>query len=295
MNTILVVDDSAIDRTIMGRIIEKETGAKVAYAENGRTALVAMEDGQFDVVVTDIKMPEMNGLELLLEIKEKWPQVPVIIKTGHGTEEIAVKALHDGAASYVPYSALSGMLGKTVEEVLAATQQDRTEADFYNEMTSASFTFSLTDLSSSESLVKYLTKPLIETQLCDETVRRRIRIALREALKNAFERGNMELSSDLLECGQQEYFALLKDRCDQPPYKDRRIFVEASIAPDQARYVIRDEGPGFDTAILADPTDPDNVSKPHGRGSLLMQAFMDEVIYNDVGNEVTLLKYRRSH
>jgi len=57
---------------------------------------------------------------------------------------------------------------------------------------------------------------------------------------------------------------------------------------------VRDEGPGFDPASLPDPTDPANLDRPCGRGMLLMRTFMDNVIYNDRGNEVTLFKERES-
>ncbi len=58
--------------------------------------------------------------------------------------------------------------------------------------------------------------------------------------------------------------------------------------------MIRDEGSGFDRSELPDPTDPENLLKSSGRGVMLMQTFMDEVIFNDRGNEVTLIKRRAS-
>jgi anti-sigma regulatory factor (Ser/Thr protein kinase) len=57
---------------------------------------------------------------------------------------------------------------------------------------------------------------------------------------------------------------------------------------------VRDEGPGFDPGGLPDPTDPANLERPCGRGLLLMKTFMDEVRYNDRGNEVTMRKRCRS-
>ena len=66
------------------------------------------------------------------------------------------------------------------------------------------------------------------------------------------------------------------------------------ISPSQAIYVVRDEGPGFDPSSLPDPTDPANLDRPCGRGMLLMRTFMDNVIYNDKGNEVTLFKQREA-
>ncbi|MES1260202.1 MAG: ATP-binding protein, partial [Acidobacteriota bacterium] len=71
-----------------------------------------------------------------------------------------------------------------------------------------------------------------------------------------------------------------------------RIFVSVKVTNTQAIYVVRDEGPGFDPTTLPDPTDPTNLDSPCGRGLLLMRTFMDNVIYNDKGNEVTLFKER---
>ena len=59
-------------------------------------------------------------------------------------------------------------------------------------------------------------------------------------------------------------------------------------------YVIRDEGPGFDPQEIPDATDPANIEKPFGRGLLLMQTFMDEIRFNDSGNEVTMVKKHRN-
>ena len=57
--------------------------------------------------------------------------------------------------------------------------------------------------------------------------------------------------------------------------------------------MVRDEGNGFDPTILPDPTDPANLEKSSGRGILLMRTFMDEVVFNEVGNEVQMLKRRK--
>ena len=76
----------------------------------------------------------------------------------------------------------------------------------------------------------------------------------------------------------------------QAPYRDRRIHVHVAITPRDARFVIRDEGPGFKPGDVPDPTDPENLERESGRGLLLMRSFMDEVSYNEQGNEVTLVK-----
>jgi anti-sigma regulatory factor (Ser/Thr protein kinase) len=68
--------------------------------------------------------------------------------------------------------------------------------------------------------------------------------------------------------------------------------VSVHVEEDHGKFVIRDEGPGFDPRQLPDPTAPTNLEKPSGRGLLLMRTFMDEVVYNDAGNQVTLVKRR---
>ena len=65
-----------------------------------------------------------------------------------------------------------------------------------------------------------------------------------------------------------------------------------TLGHDRASFRIEDEGDGFDTARLPDPTDPEMLFALSGRGILLTRTFLDEVSYNDKGNAVTLIKYR---
>jgi anti-sigma regulatory factor (Ser/Thr protein kinase) len=69
--------------------------------------------------------------------------------------------------------------------------------------------------------------------------------------------------------------------------------VTARFTHDQAIYIVRDEGPGFDPTKLPDPTDPANLEKTTGRGLLLIRTFMDDVTFNATGNEITVIKKRK--
>jgi anti-sigma regulatory factor (Ser/Thr protein kinase) len=115
-------------------------------------------------------------------------------------------------------------------------------------------------------------------------------IALNEALVNAIHHGNLEVSSALREGSERDYCEQLAERRGQSPYRDRRVRLTVRQTPDQVRYLIRDEGPGFDPRQLPDPTDPANLERLSGRGLLLIRTFMDEVRHNDAGNEITLVK-----
>src|SRR4051812_31653912 len=125
MTTVLVVDDSAVDRRLAGGILEKASGLKIEYAANGVEALQKIEQAHPDVVVSDLQMPEMDGLELVGHIRSRFPLIPVILMTAHGSEDVAVQALARGAASYVPKGKLAQELPDVVESVLAVSKADR--------------------------------------------------------------------------------------------------------------------------------------------------------------------------
>ncbi len=93
--TVLVVDDAAIDRRMTGAIIERNLGWRVAYAEDGAAALAAMERETPRLVVTDLCMPGMDGLELVAAVRRQYPSVPVVLMTAFGNEEIAMHALRE--------------------------------------------------------------------------------------------------------------------------------------------------------------------------------------------------------
>jgi two-component system response regulator AtoC len=100
MNRILIVDDELNIRLVLSAMLKKE-GYNVISATDGLEALQILKAGNIDVVVTDLKMPNLDGLGLLNFITEKYPAVPVIIITAHGTVATAVEALKKGALDYI--------------------------------------------------------------------------------------------------------------------------------------------------------------------------------------------------
>lgn len=106
--------------------------------------------------------------------------------------------------------------------------------------------------------------------------------------------GNLELESKWREAGDGSYAKLREQRRNQSPYKERRLHVVGKLTRDDATFVIRDEGPGFDPTTVPDPRDPANIEKLSGRGLILIQSFMDEVTLNEQGNQITMIKRRAS-
>lgn len=300
MTQVLVVDDAPLDRRLAGGLLEKNTALRIEYAEHGVAALKLMAERLPDLVVCDLQMPEMDGLELVEAIRERYPLVPVILMTAHGSEEIAVQALKRGAASYVPKSSLARDLLDTVENVLAVARADRRNDRLRDCLISSEATFELdNDPTLIPPMVDHLQEYLMRLELCDETGRIRVGIALEEALTNALYRGNLELSTEQLQRGSGELLdadtpALVQERLRTSPYQERRIYIYVRMTPQEIEYVIRDEGPGFEYDLPDEPTDLARVEREGGRGLMLMRTFMDEVSFNSTGNEVRLIKRRES-
>jgi CheY-like chemotaxis protein len=294
MPSVLVVDDSAMDRRLAGAFLEKDAQFAVSYAGHGAEAMASMRQSAPHLVVTDLIMPEMDGLQLVSAVREKFPMVPVILMTSLGSEEIAVKALHQGAASYVPKKFLGRDLLDTARRVLAVTGHKLSQAKLMECMTDTTARFVLhNDRALIPALVGHLQDRVTQIGLGDDVDRMQIGVALEEALTNSLYHGNLEISSDLRESDFTTYYSTYEERSKREPFAGRRIFVDALISRDEAQFVIRDEGPGFDPASLPDPTDPANLERLSGRGVLLMRTFMDEVAYNAAGNEVRMVKRRR--
>ena len=100
METILIVDDEKNYPTILGEVI-KEEGYTPITASSSLEALDILKNEYIDLVLTDVKMPGMDGIELLKQIKKINPDLPVIVMTAHGSVEKAVIAMEKGAYTFI--------------------------------------------------------------------------------------------------------------------------------------------------------------------------------------------------
>ena len=100
METILVVDDEPNYRIILEELLEDE-GFEVLTAKDGIEALEIAEKSDINLILTDMQMPEMNGVELLRESKKRWPDIPVIMVTAFGEVDKAVSAMQIGAFNFL--------------------------------------------------------------------------------------------------------------------------------------------------------------------------------------------------
>jgi CheY-like chemotaxis protein len=300
MATVLVVDDSAVDRRFVGGLLARDGQYTVEFADDGSQALARMRESRPDVIITDLQMPNRNGLELVAAVRMHYPQVPIILMTGHGSEDLAVEALHRGAANYVPKPQLGERLVDSVEEALSLSRADRTYDRLVACMERCELEFELeNDPSLVDPLVDLVQQVVAGMRLSDAAGRFRVGAAFKEAVLNAIYRGNLEVSFQQM---QDTRVSLLEGKGDNfidqrratAPYKDRKVQVSVQIDNQEARFVIRDEGPGFDPAKIPAAGQPGSLDPQTGRGLVLMRAFLDEVTFNARGNEVTLIKRRET-
>ena len=121
----LAAEFPATDRADWVRLVEKALGWRVSTATSGAAALDAIQTDAPDLVLTDMLMPEMDGLELTQAIRNQYPSIPVVVMTAHGSEEMAIRALRSGAASYVPKRTMARDLAETLEQVATAARASR--------------------------------------------------------------------------------------------------------------------------------------------------------------------------
>lgn len=264
---ILIIDHQPESRASLERLLSDGRHQVVAVPD-GPSALRKIAGADFDLIISDLAIGnhdgngDVNGLHLIAEISRK-AHAPVVISTDATGQNIH-KAFRAGAANYLlrPYD--RNELEKIIEKALA--YQARFKAD-------AVPTPGVREVIEIElpSDVKYLDGVL--SYLIERTVRYGIIsptssntfVALDEALSNAIRHGNKNDPS-------------------------KKVHIRVELSHDEARFTIRDEGPGFNPTAIPDPLDPANLFKNSGRGVLLIQHIMDEVSYNESGNEITMVK-----
>jgi CheY-like chemotaxis protein/anti-sigma regulatory factor (Ser/Thr protein kinase) len=291
MPRILIVDDEEVDRELAGRCLRTLPDLEILEAEEGEAALASIEAHEPDLVLTDLRMPGMDGLALVEKVRVEHPLLPLVLMTSKGNERIAAQALRAGAASYVPKSEMKEMLLDSIESVLEVTEAQRSQRQVLDYLGSSELRFELVnDPALISPLVGFLQNQLAQFRLGDESMRTQIGMVLMEAVSNGMIHGNLEIDSALRRSDPGAFYDLVEARRGQPPYAERRLRCTVKQSAASVEYTVRDEGPGFDPATLPDPNAAENLLEVSGRGLLLIRTFMDEVTFNDRGNRITMTK-----
>jgi CheY-like chemotaxis protein len=290
MARVLIAEDSPTQAQQLQFMLE-DAGFTVQMANNGAQALAAIQREVPDIVVTDLEMPEMNGLQLVEAIYRDYPGLPIVLMTAYGSEETAALALQKGATSYVPKRYLAQDMVATLGNILAVARADRQHQRVVELQTRSETQYVLpNDESVIPPFIGHLEEQLTRMRFGDPTTLIRVSVALREALMNAMQHGNLEITADTREKDEKAFQAMVEERSNQEPYRSRSVHVTTVLTRRQAQYTVRDEGRGFDPEALTDATHPANLEKVSGRGLLLIRTFMDHVSFNEDGTAITMVK-----
>lgn len=290
MPTVLIVDDTAVDRRLAGGLLENAPNVEVCYANDGQEALTRIGSDLPDLVLTDLQMPGVDGLQLVNEIYEKYPDLPVVLMTAHGSENIAAQALASGAASFVPKNDLAESLVETVMHILMLSQSDYRYKKLVSCATKTDFEFSLeNDGEIIEPLIDMIQQVIMSQEVLTPRCQVQVGVALEHALTNAMFRGNLGIKR---EDHPVNPFELITARNKEAPYKDRRVYFRALVTPEQVTFTVKDQGEGFDTSLIPEASDPDSFRDGIGRGLVLIKAFMDEVKFEDSGRTLEMTKFK---
>lgn len=297
MPSILLVEDSPTQAMQIKLLLESAAHC-VTCCDDGAQAINHLQTGTWELVVTDLELPVMNGLDLIKAMQSDFPQIPAVLVTGHGSERLAAEALRAGATAYVPKSLVDDLLLGTVEDVLGVLRTDRSYAELIDCTVENRLIFDLPNKPKLLTTAIDLTMQLAAgMQLLSGVDRYRVSIALQQAASNAIYRGNLQLSyrdwqqTSTVENGDGPIPQIVAERMQLAPYRDRKVHYDARLMRDLIRIVIRDEGVGFDSKRIMNENDLQAISAEHGRGLVLIKNFMDKVSFNESGNEITLIKH----
>ena len=178
MARVMIVDDSPTE-LVAPRAILEEDSHEVQSANDGEAALEIISEAPPDVVVTDLQMPRMNGLELVKHLRRTHPQIPVILITAYGSEELSVEALKVGAAAFLPKSEIQAELRGIVNHVLELMDTDYSYKDLIDRLDYHELKFTLeNDPKLIGPLVNLLQQMAAGVQVYDDVTRARVGMAL---------------------------------------------------------------------------------------------------------------------
>lgn len=294
-STILVVDDEEVIRFTLQKKLSR-MGYNVISLEKAEDVLYLLKSGDtpIDLIITDIKLRKMDGIDLLSRIRSMDEPIPVLLITGHGNVEDAIRALRYGASDFIRKPFDINDVASSVRSILRHKQEKKLAASFgqYIEYDRTVYRVPV-DASLINPMSYKLTKDLTPAGLCNATTAENLSLSLREALSNAMFHGNLEISSDVrAEGGVRAFNEEIDRRKDDPLYRGRMVAITYELNTRYVEYILEDEGPGFNYRLLPDPRDPENFFKDSGRGLLIIRIHMDEVEWNEKGNLIRMRKYR---
>ena len=290
---LLIADDSVEVLDFLQEHFVK-AGHSVFCANDGEEALQIFRNEEIEGVFCALSLPKLGGLELLKEVKSSNSRSPFVMLCPQSDTQNALNALQLGACDFIIKKIKPLELRRTLERVVSLHEGFHFSAYALDHLLQESRTLEIgNDFEGVNRIIALITQNLPSYGILIQEQLFRMNMLLKEAIENAIFHGNLELSSEMRRDNPQLFYKTAEQKRDIDPYKNRTLILQYDISRNSAKYVVRDEGKGFAHADLLDPTDPDNLLRIEGRGLIMIMNFMDEVFWNDRGNEITMVRYRK--
>jgi CheY-like chemotaxis protein len=288
---VLVVDDNMQVRKLFSIYLEDE-GHQVDTANDGQEGweIVSNSGISYDLVFVDIRMPNMNGLELLEKIKLNSFDLPVIIMTGHADADLVLQAFKLGAFDFLTKPFEYEPLLDIIEKI-EYLQTDKLEQTFISQFCEIMVTYSIPSQTKNiKSLIPALQNHYQLLCALNRQQIHRMASCLFEAVNNAIVYGNLGLNPRLKTESLEKFWEKVKEKEALPEMFDKKVTIKGTFSASMLKFEVEDCGPGFNYKIIPAMTDP-SAAVPGGRGLFIVRAFMDEVSWNEKGNCITMIKY----
>ncbi len=287
---ILIVEDDYPSREYLINLIGLE-GFDFKAAENGKEALEIYKYYDPDVIISDIQMPYMDGLELLSAIREDKSDTIFIITTAFGSEDYAIEALRRGANNYLKKPIRKNSLLSLLEKYKSLVESHKLAEKAQGRIIKKDILLEFdTNISHIPAIISQLISEM-NINLDDSEITN-IELGLDELITNALEHGNLAISFDeKVEASNnntmQELYA---QKMKIQEYAQRKLRVYYKLRPEYCEWLIEDEGKGFDWKLIPDPTQAAQLMELNGRGIFITHFLFDEMEYLGKGNKVRVRK-----
>ncbi|PJZ84508.1 ATP-binding response regulator [Leptospira harrisiae] len=287
---ILFVDDEDTIRELFWEYFKDEFN--VTLASDGLEALAISNQNTFDLIISDISLPKLNGIQFIQKLRADGNQTPFLVITGDSDIQIAIDVFRMGAVDF--------FLKPFRMEALRSRIKKFENADIdlsllFNSGEIIQFSADCRiklrpQIKKLNSYIAFIVKQILNSPLATHEDLISIKIVLYELLANAIEHGVAGVSyAEKQECleANEDYFKLVDARCAE---NNSFVFVEISMDDVGITIVIRDEGTGFAVSQIPNPVVNPAANLVSGRGIFLAKMNIDSIVYNEKGNEVRFFK-----
>lgn len=284
--SLLVLEsDDGIQEMIQSIVLDHDLSMQSALSLEDAVRLIGR--GKTLAFAFNLSLIGEDPLAFVRRFKQDRPDVPLIALVDGPYQSLTVALLQAGTYACLSLPLQVGDLSYNLSKIMASN------ADAYNPF-SMRYEERILIMPNDFALVMQVAKNLVECTLpLHEKNRYHIILGLSEVINNAIEHGNLGITfkekSDALKASR--FYPLAIERSHREPYRDRVVTIRSRVFPNLRRieYFVADQGSGFDWRSLPDPKDKSNLLNRNGRGIMMARYAFDELMYNETGNEVTLV------